>query len=156
MKLRLTLVFALAFLLVGATSLTAAGGNEAMSPVGAWASYFEPDPDSPGEPNITMGTLERGGTVSGAAWTDPWTNTVGAWKKVAGNTYLSTFYVMLPEAGGILKIIDEFRMLSKDEGEGRQEAWWVPGPDPLGDPVARLWWGSTSYQRIRPEPPPLP
>ena len=155
MKVRLTAVFALAILLVGAASLTAAGSHEAMSPVGSWAAYYEPDPDSPGDPNITMGTYERGGTVHGVAWTDPWTNTVGAWEKVSGNTYRSTFYVMIPEVGGILKISEEFWMVSKDEMEGRAETWWVPGSDPLGDEVARLWWGSNSYKRIRPESPPL-
>jgi hypothetical protein len=126
------------------------------SPEGAWALYFEPDPDSPGDPNTTMSMFDRGGTVNGAAWTDPYTNTVGSWEKVAGNRYRATFYVMIPDAGGILKIIEEFWMVNKNEMQGRQEGWWVPGSDPLGEAVVPLWWGTNVYKRIRPEPLQLP
>lgn len=154
MKRRITLV--LACLLLAASSLAATGGNKAMSPVGAWAVYYEPDPDSQSDPNTSMSLFDRGGTVTGAAWTDPWTNTVGSWEKMTNNRYRVTFYVMIPDAGGILKIREEFWMLSKDEMEGRQESWWVPGSDPLGDAVVPLWWGTNLYKRIQPEPKQLP
>lgn len=156
MKRRTTLGLAVACLVLAPSGLAATGGDEAMSPVGAWVLYFEPDPDSPGAPNTTMSNLNRSGTLTGAAWSDPRTNSVGSWGKVSQNRYRSTFYVMIPEAGGILKISEEFWMLSKDEMEGRQEVWWVPGSDPLGEPVVPLFWGSNLYKRIKAEPPQLP
>jgi len=156
MRRTITLALALACLVLAASSLTAAGGRDAMSPVGAWAVYFEPDPDSEGDPNTSMSLFDRGGTVTGGAWTDPLTNTAGSWEKLAGNRYRSTFYVMIPEFDGILKVREEFWMLNKDEMEGRGEAWWVPGQDPLGDAVVPLWWGSSLYKRIKAEPKQLP
>ncbi len=155
MKRPITLGLALACLLLAASSLMAAGGNQAMSPVGAWAVYSEPDLDSPGNPNTAMQMYNRSGTITGGAWSDPWTNSAGSWEKVAGDRYRSTFYVMVPEAG-ILKISEEFWMLNKDEMEGRYEGWWIVGSDPLGEAVVALWWGSNLYERILPEPKQLP
>lgn len=147
---------ALLGLMLSAAVLEASGGDQAMSPVGAWTIRYEPDADSPGDPNTTLAQYHRGGTLSGAAWTDPWTNSAGSWEKVGSNRYRCTFYVMIPDGNGYLRIVEEFWMLDKDRMEGRQESWWVPGQDPLADAVAPLWWGFNSYRRIRAEPKQLP
>lgn len=155
MKRTITLGLVLAGLVLVASSLAAAGGNKAMSPVGAWAWEFVPDQDSPGDPNTGLTQYNFGGTTTGAAWTDPWTNPAGEWQKVGRNRYRTTFYVMIPP-DGFLRNIEEFWMVNKDEMEGRQEGWWVPGTDPLGEAVVPLWWGTQYYRRIQVEPKQIP
>ncbi len=152
MKRRITLGLAVACVLLAASNLSAAGGSDAMSPVGSWVTYGVPDPGSPGDPGTGMISFTRSGTTATSVWGDPWTNTVGSWEKVAQNRYRSTYYVMIPAAGGILRVIDEFWMVTKDEMEGLYQMWWVPGNDPLGEAVGPLFWGSTIYERIHPEP----
>ena len=156
MKRTIMLVMALAGLLLLASGSQATSSKSAMSPVGAWAGYNEPGPGSPGEPNTTLTQYYRSGITNGGAWTDPYTNVVGSWEKVAPNQYRSTFYGMIPDAGGMLRINEEFWMLSKDEMEGRFEILWVPGQDPLGDAVATLFWGSMTFRRIDVRPMGLP
>ncbi len=156
MKARVILGLAVACMVLIASSLAEAGRDYAMSPVGAWAVYMEPAPGSPGDAGTGLAEYHRSGTMTGAAMADPWTNTVGSWEKVRANRYRSTFYVLIPDGPGVLKISEEFWMLNRNRMEGRYEIWWVPGEDPLGDAVVPLFWGSYVFKRIHAEPLQLP
>ncbi len=158
MRHRITLGLTLVSLMLAASGLAAAGGNHWKSPMGAWTIQFEPDEGSPGDPNTTLQQLQFGGTITGAAWTDPWTNTGGHWTKTNRNRYLSTLYIMVPDFGGYLKVIQEFWMVDKDVMKGREEAWFVPGQDPLGEqlPGDPLWVGSLFFRRLKAEAKQIP
>ena len=71
MRHRITLGLALAGLMLAASGLAAAGGNDGKSPVGAWTIQYEPDEGSAGDPNTLLQQFQFGGTITGAAWTDP-------------------------------------------------------------------------------------
>lgn len=153
MNRRITWGLALAGLLLAASVLTAASRNTAMSPAGTWTIQYVDDISEEAN-NTLLQQFHPRGTVSGAAWSDSKTNAMGVWRKTGRNRYIATVYVMIPEGNGYIRIIDEFWMVNKDEMEGRQEGWWVPGKDPLGPPAApEPWWtGSQFYQRIPAEP----
>ena len=154
MNRRITLGLAMAVLMLAASSLVAAGGNKAMSPVGVWAINYVDDLD-PASNNTVVQQYNFGGTMSGVAWTDNTTNSVGTWRKAARNRYISATWLMIPDSDGYLKLNEEFWMIDKNTMEGRQEGWWIVGQDPLAPPVppiGPLWTGSHFYRRLRAEP----
>jgi len=156
---KISLGLALAGLTLAASSLVAAGGgNQAMTPVGVWAINYVDDLD-PDANNSVIEQYNFGGTMSGVAWSDNKTNSVGNWRKVGRNSYISTTWLMIPDGDGYLKLIEEFWMIDKNTMEGRQEGWWIVGQDPLDPPVppiGPLWTGSHFYSRLQAEPTQVP
>lgn len=140
------LVLAIALVAAVAAAPAAAGEKRAMSPIGSWTVSYEDDA-SPADDNITLQALHSGGTLSGAAWSDATTNTVGSWEKTRGNRFASTFYIMIPP-NGYVKVVQEFWMVGKNEMRGREEGWFVVGQDPLAAPAALLWTGDLTFRRV--------
>ena len=154
MNLRNVLALSLAGLLVTASGLLAAGGGHgARSPVGAWSIFYEDDVDPDGNAYLYQ-QFNRSGTINGGNWNDSQANIVGDWRKIRGNRFISTLWIMIPDADGYIKVIDEFWMIDKDTMEGRQESWWIVGPNPLNPPVPPLgpiWTGTQHYRRLTAE-----
>ena len=86
MNRRITLGLALTGLLLAASSLVAAGGKNAMNPVGAWTIQYVDDVSEEAN-NTIFQQFHSDGTLTGAAWSDSKTNTVGVWKKTSRNCF---------------------------------------------------------------------